>query len=65
MSTIADYYDLSRIRPEVQVVLTRLNQRYEKVRDLIDVDDRLRIRSWQAEFRTLEQAKTTKEVINN
>ena len=26
MSTIADYYDLSRIRPEVQAVLNRLNE---------------------------------------
>ncbi|WP_165822144.1 hypothetical protein [Hymenobacter edaphi] len=49
---------------QASVVLTRLNQRYEKVRDLIDVDDRLRIRSWQAEFRTLEQAKKTKEAVS-
>lgn len=50
---------------QASVVLSRLNQRYEKVRDLIDMDDRLRIRSWQAEFRTLEQAKKTKEAIGN
>ena len=26
MSNIADYYDLTRIRPEVQAVLNRLNE---------------------------------------
>lgn len=50
---------------QASAVLTRLNQRYDKVRDQIVMDDRLRIRSWQGEFRTLEQAKKTKEAIGN
>lgn len=50
---------------QASAVLTRLNQRYDKVREQIEMDDRLRIRSWQGEFRTLEQAKKTKEVIGN
>ncbi|OON68773.1 DUF6565 domain-containing protein [Hymenobacter sp. CRA2] len=50
---------------QASVVLTRLNQRYEKVREQIGVEDRLRVRSWQAEFRTLEQAKKTKEAIGS
>ncbi|RTQ45241.1 hypothetical protein EJV47_25525 [Hymenobacter gummosus] len=49
---------------QASAVLTRLNQRYEKVREQIPTDDRLRIRSWQGEFRTLEQAKKTKEAVS-
>ncbi|GAB2959512.1 hypothetical protein GCM10027048_28680 [Hymenobacter coalescens] len=48
---------------QASVVLTRLNERYEKVREQIGVEDRLRIRSWQGEFRTLEQARKTKDAL--
>ncbi|KUG09656.1 DUF6565 domain-containing protein [Solirubrum puertoriconensis] len=45
-------------------VLTKLNTRYEKVREQIPMEERLRIRSWQAEFRTLEKAKQTKKALD-
>lgn len=46
------------------VVLTRLNERYEEVRTQLPTEDRLRVRSWQAEFRTLEKARNAKEIID-
>ncbi|MBC6988454.1 DUF6565 domain-containing protein [Hymenobacter sp. BT491] len=46
------------------VVLERLNARYDKVRDQLTVEDRLRVRSLQAEFRTLEKARAAKDLIN-
>ncbi|UYZ61030.1 hypothetical protein [Hymenobacter latericus] len=45
-------------------VLTKMNGRYEKVREQIPMEERLRIRSWQAEFRTLEKAKQTKKALD-
>lgn len=43
-------------------VLTRLNTRYEKVRQQLTLEQRLRVRSLQGEFRTLEAARAGKEV---
>ncbi|MGY2133297.1 DUF6565 domain-containing protein [Hymenobacter sp. HD11105] len=45
-------------------VLTSLNARYEEVRTQLPTEERLRIRSWQAEFRTLEKARSAKEIID-
>lgn len=44
-------------------VLTRLNTRYEQVREQIPLEERLRIRTLQGEFRTLEKARDVKDVI--
>jgi hypothetical protein len=45
-------------------VLANLNGRYEQVREQIPLEERIRIRSWQGEFRTLEAARDAKEVIS-
>ncbi|SMB90803.1 hypothetical protein SAMN00120144_0578 [Hymenobacter roseosalivarius DSM 11622] len=50
---------------EASAVLTRLNARYEEVRTQLPTEERLRVRSWQAEFRTLEKARDVKEIIDN
>ncbi|KAA9332412.1 hypothetical protein F0P96_13140 [Hymenobacter busanensis] len=50
---------------QASALLTRLNQRYEQVRDQIEVDERVHIRSWQAEFRTFEKARATKDVLGD
>lgn len=44
-------------------VLTRLNTRYEQVREQLPLEERLRIRTLQGEFRTLEKARDVKDVI--
>ncbi|RSK48271.1 DUF6565 domain-containing protein [Hymenobacter rigui] len=44
-------------------VLTRLNARYDQVRDQLPLEERLRIRSLQGEFRTLEKARDVKDVM--
>lgn len=44
-------------------VLSRLNARYDQVRDQLPLEERLRIRSLQGEFRTLEKARNVKDVI--
>lgn len=44
-------------------VLTRLNTRYEQVREQLTLEERLRIRTLQGEFRTLEKARDVKDVI--
>lgn len=41
-------------------VLARLNQRYEQVRTDLPLEERLRIRSFQGEFRTLRAARQVK-----
>jgi hypothetical protein len=46
------------------VVLSNLNARYAQVREQLPLEDRVRIRSWQGEFRTLEAARDAKEVID-
>jgi len=44
--------------------LSRLNARYEVVRTGIDMEDRLRIRSWQGEFRTLQGARKVNQRLD-
>ncbi|MFD1872337.1 hypothetical protein [Hymenobacter bucti] len=44
--------------------LSRLNARYEAVRTDIDMEDRLRIRSWQGEFRTLQGARKVNQKLD-
>jgi hypothetical protein len=44
--------------------LSRLNARYEAVRTGIDMEDRLRIRSWQGEFRTLQGARRVNQKLD-
>jgi hypothetical protein len=44
--------------------LSRLNARYEVVRTGIDMEDRLRIRSWQGEFRTLQGARKVNQKLD-
>ncbi len=46
------------------VVLARLNQRYEKVRTELPLEERLRIRSFQGEFHTLRGAREVKTKID-
>lgn len=55
--TQADWSDAS-------AVLSSLNARYEQVREQLSLEERLRIRSLQGEFRTLEKARDVKDVIN-
>lgn len=45
-------------------VLSRLNGRYEQVRQQLGIEERLRIRTLQGEFRTLEGARATKEYLS-
>jgi len=45
-------------------VLTAMNTRYEQVRTQIPLEDRVRIRSWQGEFRTLEKARDVKTAVS-
>jgi hypothetical protein len=49
---------------EASAVLERLNARYEQVREQLPLEERVRIRSWQGEFRTLEKARDAKDLIN-
>jgi hypothetical protein len=44
--------------------LSRLNARYEVVRTGIAVEDRIRIRSWQGEFRTLQGARRVNQKLD-
>jgi hypothetical protein len=44
--------------------LSRLNARYADVRTGIDMEDRLRIRSWQGEFRTLQGARRVNQKLD-
>ena len=44
--------------------LSRLNARYEVVRTGIDMEDRIRIRSWQGEFRTLQGARRVNQKLD-
>ena len=46
-------------------VLARLNQRYEQVRTTLSINDRLNVRSIQAEFHTLYGARQLKERLAN
>jgi len=46
------------------LVLEKLNGRYEQVKESLDIDEKVRIRSLQGEFRTLEKAKDMKDIFN-
>jgi len=49
---------------EASATLSRLNNRYEAVRTGIDMEDRIRIRSWQGEFRTLQGARRVNQKLD-
>jgi hypothetical protein len=49
---------------EASATLSRLNTRYEAVRTDIDMEDRIRIRSWQGEFRTLQGARRVNQKLD-
>jgi len=49
---------------EAGAALTRLNTRYEAVRQELPLDDRLTVRSYQGEFRTLQGARRVKDRVN-
>ena len=49
---------------EASAVLTRLNARYDAVRLELPLDDRLTVRSYQGEFRTLQGARRVKDRVN-
>lgn len=49
---------------EASDALTRLNARYEAVRKELSLDDRLTVRSYQGEFRTLQGARRVKDRVN-
>lgn len=44
--------------------LSRLNARYREVHQGISLEDRLRIRSWQGEFRTLQGARRVNQKLD-
>ena len=49
---------------EAGAALSRLNARYEAVRQELPLDDRLTVRSYQGEFRTLQGARRVKDRVN-
>jgi len=49
---------------EASAALTRLNTRYEAVRLELPLEDRLSVRSYQGEFRTLQGARRVKDRID-
>ncbi len=49
---------------EAGAALTRLNARYEDVRLELPLDDRLTVRTYQGEFRTLQGARRVKDRVN-
>jgi hypothetical protein len=49
---------------DASATLSRLNARYEDVRTGIDMEDRIRIRSWQGEFRTLQGARRVNQKLD-
>ena len=49
---------------DANLVLSRLNDRYSQVGDQLQLEDRVRVRSLQAEFRTLEKARDLKGILN-
>jgi hypothetical protein len=50
---------------EASAALTRLNTRYEAVRQDLPLEDRLTVRTCQGEFRTLQGARRVKDRVNN
>ncbi|MGI4863252.1 MAG: hypothetical protein ACRYFZ_04965 [Janthinobacterium lividum] len=49
---------------EASETLSRLNARYRTVHQGISLEDRLRIRSWQGEFRTLQGARRVNQKLD-
>jgi hypothetical protein len=49
---------------EANLVLSRLNDRYSQVGDQLPIEDRVRVRSLQAEFKTMEKARDLKGILN-
>ena len=49
---------------EASDALTRLNARYEVVRKEMPLEERLNIRTYQGEFRTLQGARRVKDRVN-
>jgi hypothetical protein len=49
---------------EASAALSRLNARYETVRQELPLEDRLSVRSYQGEFRTLQGARRVKDRVN-
>lgn len=49
---------------EASATLTRLNTRYEAVRQELPLEDRLTVRTYQGEFRTLQGARRVKDRVN-
>jgi hypothetical protein len=49
---------------DANLVLSRLNDRYSQVGDQLQLEDRVRVRSLQAEFRTLEKARDLKGILD-
>jgi hypothetical protein len=49
---------------DASATLSRLNARYADVRTGIDMEDRIRIRSWQGEFRTLQGARRINQKLD-
>lgn len=49
---------------EASDALTRLNARYEAVRKELPLEDRLSVRSYQGEFRTLQGARRVKDQVD-
>lgn len=50
---------------EASAALTRLNTRYEAVRQELPLEDRLTVRTCQGEFRTLQGARRVKDRVND
>jgi len=49
---------------EASAALTRLNARYEVVRKEMPLEERVNIRTYQGEFRTLQGARRVKDRVN-
>lgn len=49
---------------EASAALTRLNTRYEAVRQELPLNDRLTVRTYQGEFRALQGARRVKDRVN-
>lgn len=49
---------------DASATLSRLNARYRDVHQAISLEDRLRIRSWQGEFRTLQGARRINQKLD-
>lgn len=50
---------------EASATLARMNARYETVRQDLPLDERINVRSYQGEFRSLQGARRVKEKLDN